>query len=160
MFAGIAQIVFSVAESLRSSDWPESGEPGRNGRTFRHSSHPDEATQEIRRTYRDEADLARQIAALDEEFNPSRLTVVIVLDERTRQAFGAETIRRAEPASRLAITTTFGAGPAHNFVGDLYARAHVLGWRQIVCDRNCDRAVRDSLDSMHEGESCVVFRPW
>jgi hypothetical protein len=160
MFAAISTIAIAVADHLSSLAQCDSAGPGCNGRTYRPAIRLEGDDREIRRTYRDERDLARQIAALDEEFDPSRLTVVIVVDERTRQTFTAETIRREAPALRLAIAANCGAGPARDFGGDLSARAHSLGWRQIVCDRDGDRAVRESLASTLEGEGCVVFRPW
>lgn len=159
MFAAISAIATVVADFLSSSAMPHPSEPGCYGRTYRGTSAAVMPVRETLRSYRDERDLARQLAALDDEFDPSRLTIVVVLDERTRQTFSAGTIRRTEPALRLAITTTFGAGPARDFVGDLTARARSLGWQQIVCDRNCDRAVRESRETTQEGETCVVFLP-
>lgn len=100
------------------------------------------------------------LAAVDRDVTLWRPTVVLVL---TASFSGhlPTLIQRSNLARRLVLVVESGQVPLPGMVtlADLVARQEILGWRQIVFERDLEAAFTEVLKSLEKDEPLVILRP-
>lgn len=111
-------------------------------------------------TYESLIELRKMLENLEQDPVIPRSTILLVLD---RQFSGhlPSLIQRSRAGSRLVLIVENGHVPLPGpvTVADLIARERSLGWDQIVFERDIERAVSTSLETLEDGEPLMILRP-